>query len=202
MSGRMSSERCPVCGVKVKSENLSRHIKKVHPDAKEGAEKRTKKAGQHSPASRKVLYAVLAVVVIAIIIAAVFLMAPPPGEPDIQVDPLSYDFGTMPQEARTTRIIISNEGDSSLKITGIGTDCVCTSAVFTVGGRVSPVFRMPDPSVQWSETLLPGQTGYLDVTYDPSIVNHFGQTTRVVNIDSNDPDTSRVQVVITAIVVP
>jgi len=198
----MSSERCPVCGVKVKSENLSRHIKKVHPDAKEVAEKRTKKAGQHSPASRKVLYAVLAVVVIVIIIAAVCLIAPPPGEPDIQVDPLSYNFGTMPQEARTTRIIISNEGDSSLKITGIETDCVCTSAVFTVGGRVSPVFRMPDPSVQWSETMLPGQTGYLDVTYDPSIVNHFGQTTRVVNIDSNDPDTSRVQVVITAIVVP
>lgn len=198
----MPLERCPVCGVKVKSENLSRHIKKVHPDAKAGAEKKAKKAGQLSPASRKVLYAVLAVVVIAIIIATIFLMAPPPGEPDIQVNPLSYDFGTMPQEARTTRIIVSNEGDSSLKITEIETDCVCTSAVFTVGGRVSPVFRMPDPSVQWSETLLPGQTGYLDVTYDPSIVNHYGQTTRVVYINSNDPDTSRVQVVITAIVIP
>lgn len=199
----MPLERCPVCGVKVKPENLPRHIKKVHPDAEADVEKKAKKAGQHSLANRKVLYAVLAVVVIVvIIIAAVFLMAPPPGEPDIQVNPLSYNFGTMPQEARTTTIVVSNEGDSSLKITGIETDCVCTSAVFTVGGRVSPVFRMPDPSVQWSETLLPGQTGYLDVTYDPSIVNHYGQTTRFVHINSNDPDTSRVRVTITAIVVP
>ena len=151
----MPLERCPVCGVKVKSENLSRHIKKVHPDAEADAEKKTKKAKRPSPGGRKAIYAVVAVIIIVVLVASAFVLLPAAEEPEIGVTPSSPEF--------------------------IG----------------------PEPQVSWNgETLLPGQNGYLDVTYDPTVFSDSGSVARAVYIQSNDPNRSEVQITITAYVTP
>ncbi len=189
--------------MKVKSENLSRHIKKVHPDAKEGADKKAKKAKGPSPGGRKAIYAVLAIIIIVILVASAFVLLPAAEEPEIAVTPSSYDFGTIPRELQTVRIEVRNDGEANLEITWISTNCPCTSAVLRVGGRTSPDFIGPDPQVSWNgETLLPGQHGYLDVTYDPTYVPDSGSVARAVYIQSNDPNRSEVQVTITAYVTP
>ena len=197
----MSSERCPVCGVKVKSENLSRHIKKVHPDAKEVAEKRTKKAKRRSAGGRKAIYAVVAVIIIVVLVASAFVLLPAAEEPKIGVEP--YDFGPVPRVLQTASIEVRNDGEANLEITWIKTSCVCTSVVLRVGGRSSPEFIGQEPQVSWNgETLLPGQKGYLDVAYDPTVFSDSGPVTRWIYIQSNDPNRPEAQVKITAYVTP
>ena len=202
-SDAMPSERCPVCGVKVKSENLSRHIKKVHPDAEAGAEKKAKKARRPSAGGRKAIFAVLAVIIVVVLVASAFVLLPAAEEPRIEVTPSSHDFGTVPRVLQTVSIEVRNDGEANLEITWISTNCPCTSAVLRVGGRISPDFIGPNPQVSWNgETLLPGQHGYLDVTYDPTYVPDSGPVTRAIYIQSNDPNRSEVQVTITAYVTP
>ncbi len=197
----MSSERCPVCGVKVKSENLSRHIKKVHPDAE--AEKKTKKARRPSPGGRKAVYAVLAMIIVVSLVASALVLLPAAEEPRITVTPSSHDFGTVPRVLQTVSIEVRNDGEANLEITWIKTSCVCTSVVLRVGGRSSPEFIGPEPQVSWNgETLLPGQNGYLDVVYDPTVFSDSGSVTRAIYIQSNDPNRPEVQVTITAYVTP
>lgn len=203
MSGRMSSERCPVCGVKVKSENLSRHIKKVHPDAEAGAEKKAKKARRPSTGGRKAIYAVVAVIIIVVLVASAFVLLPAAEEPKIGVEPSSYNFGTVPRVLQTVSIEVRNDGEANLEITWMKTSCDCTSVVLRVGGRSSPEFIGREPQVSWNgETLLPGQHGYLDVAYDPTMFSDSGPVTRAIYIQSNDPNRSEVQVTLTAYVTP
>lgn len=191
-------ERCPVCGAKVKSVNLSSHIRKVHPDAK----KPDKRRRPSKKGSRTTLYGVLALIMMITLISSFFILLPPPADPNIQVSPPNYDFGTITQEEKTVSLAVSNTGDSNLEITEITTSCICTSAVFKVGGRTSPTFAGPTSQDEWSETLLPGQQGTLEVTYDPTIFSDSGQITRAVYIDSNDPDNPTVDIYITATVTP
>jgi hypothetical protein len=191
-------ERCPVCGAKVKSVNLSSHIKKVHPDAK----KPDKRRRPSKKRSRTTIHAVLALLVIISLISSFFILLPPPARPQIQVSPPSHNFGTIPQVERTVTIAVSNTGEGNLRITEITTSCVCTSAVFEVGGRTSPPFSGSTPQDGWSETLLPGQQGSLEVTYDPTMFSDSGQVTRIVYIESNDPDDSTVEITIRATVTP
>ncbi|MCJ2557112.1 MAG: DUF1573 domain-containing protein [Candidatus Thermoplasmatota archaeon] len=199
----MSSERCPVCGVKVKSENLSRHIKKVHPDAEAGAEKKAKKARRPSPGGRKAVYAVLAIIIVVSLVASALVLLPAAEEPRIAVTPSSYDFGTVPRVLQTVSIEVRNDGEANLEITWIKTSCDCTSVVLRVGGRSSPEFIGPEPQVSWNgETLLPGQHGYLDVIYDPAYVPDSGSIARAIYIQSNDPNRPEVQITITAYVTP
>jgi len=202
-SDAMPSERCPVCGVKVKSENLSRHIKKVHPDAEAGAEKKAKKARRPSAGGRKAIYAVVAVIIIVVLVASAFVLLPAAEEPRIDVTPSSHDFGTVPRVLQTVSIEVRNDGEANLEITWIKTSCVCTSVVLRVGGRSSEPFQGPEPQVSWNgETLLPGQKGYLDVEYDPTVFSDSGSVTRAIYIQSNDPNRPEVQVTITAYVTP
>ncbi|MCJ2563415.1 MAG: DUF1573 domain-containing protein [Candidatus Thermoplasmatota archaeon] len=199
----MSSERCPVCGVKVKSENLSRHIKKVHPDAKEGAEKKTRKAKRPSPGGRKTGYVVIAAIIVVSLVASAVVLLPAAEEPKISLTPSSHDFGTVPRVLQTVSIEVRNDGEANLEITWIKTSCVCTSVVLRVGGRSSPEFIGPEPQVSWNgEALLPGQNGYLDVAYDPTVFSDSGSVTRAIYIQSNDPNRSEVQVTLTAYVTP
>lgn len=188
-----------MCGVKVKSVNLSSHIRKVHPDAKKPERKKKRPL---TGASKRALFGVLAVIVIIILISSFFIFMPAPAEPNIQVDPSSYNFGTIQQQEKTVAFVVSNTGEGDLEIIEITTSCICTSAVFKAGGRSSPTFSGPTPQDGWSATLLPGQQGSLEVTYDPTMFSDSGQITRVVYLKSNDPDDSKVEIEIRATVTP
>jgi len=195
---------CPVCGVKVKAENLPDHMKKVHP----GSDVRVKPVGRkrrnssREGGSRKVVYAVSVVIILVMGSLLVYSMISSPGTPEISVSPLSYSFGDISQREVSTTVEVRNTGDSDLVMTGISTSCGCTSAVLTVGGRRSPTFGMHNNPSGWSETLLPGQTALLDITYDATLHPDDGPVLRIVYIRSNDPARPEVEVELTANVIP
>ncbi|MFQ6106211.1 MAG: DUF1573 domain-containing protein [Thermoplasmata archaeon] len=200
----MGLESCPVCKVKVKAENLPNHLKRVHP----GSEVRvnpSKRDGGHSSGgrgNRRVGYAILAITILVLVSVFAYSFMSSLGSPEISVSPLSFNFGDISQREVSTTVQIWNTGDSNLVITGISTSCGCTSAVLTVRGRSSPTFGMHNNPQGWSETLLPGESGILKITYDATLHPDNGPVHRIVYINSNDPRQPEVEIDLRANVIP
>ena len=92
----------------------------------------------------------------------------------------------------THNFAIENSGDGSLKISGIKTSCMCTSAIFEYNGERSPKFGMHNNPAFWSKEIEPGQSADLEVTFDPNAhgPNATGPVTRVVFVFTNDGGTN------------
>jgi len=104
-----------------------------------------------------------------------------PAEPDIDVSPLSHDFGDVELgTSRTVIVTISNVGNGDLTVSGIGleTDFAITSA--------------PDSAI----VVEPSQTEYVEITYTPSAL---GYNSAVLKISSDDPDEPVVEVQLSAV---
>ncbi len=84
----MSAYRsCPLCGASVKLENMSAHMSRVHPRTKADVSTREVQAAQGRP-SRKLLYALLAVVLLVVPLAIYGLtLTAPPATPGNGVEP-------------------------------------------------------------------------------------------------------------------
>ncbi|HID27166.1 MAG TPA: DUF1573 domain-containing protein, partial [Methanosarcinales archaeon] len=83
---------------------------------------------------------------------------------------------------------VKNEGNTDLIIESISTSCGCTQASLEVNGIKSPYFGMHNNPTNWSQKLLPGEIGELEVIYDPNHHPEFrGYATRIIYIKSNDP---------------
>lgn len=82
-----------------------------------------------------------------------------------------YDFGDVPpDEIQETTITVENKGTQPLEIKSVRASCGCTAA--NMG----------------EDTIPPGESTQLRVTYDPTYNNDAGkQITRQVVIESNDP---------------
>ena len=128
------------------------------------------------------------------------------GTPKIEIVPLEYNAGvaSMADGLVETTFEIKNTGDSDLKITEIKTSCMCTTAVFKLDGKSSPEFGMHSDKLFWSQKIAPGQTGYLDVAFDPAYhgPNGTGNVTRVVYISSNDPQNRKIEAKLMVNVIP
>jgi len=102
--------------------------------------------------------------------------------PKIEIIPDSYDFGNVPYEKIKHTFLVRNAGAAPLEIKGVSTSCGCTKATVE------------------SETIMPGETTNLLVTFDPNIMgdNETGEILRVIYIKSNDPGQPEVEVEIKA----
>ena len=102
--------------------------------------------------------------------------------PKIELIPDSYDFGDVPYEKIEHTFLVRNAGAAPLEIRGVSTSCGCTKAAVE------------------SETIMPGETTNLLVTFDPNIMgdNETGELLRVIYIKSNDPEQPEVEVEIRA----
>ena len=92
-------------------------------------------------------------------------------EPRLVITPPSYDFGEVPADrVSEARFTVTNAGTAPLIIESISTSCGCTQATIS------------------SDTILPGESAQLDVTFDPQV--HPGVTGpmfRLVYLATNDP---------------
>ncbi|MFQ5859086.1 MAG: DUF1573 domain-containing protein [Anaerolineae bacterium] len=97
-----------------------------------------------------------------------------------------YDFGEVaPDEIVETSVTIENKGTKPLVIKSVRASCGCTAA--NTG----------------DDTVEPGETTDLRVTYDPTYNNDAGkQITRQVMIETNDPAAPTVEFTIKANVKP
>lgn len=114
--------------------------------------------------------------------------------PKITISPMEFNAGDISMAAGkyTTIYKVKNDGTTDLKISKIITSCMCTIAMFKIDGRTSPAFGMPgmgSNTASWSETIKPGQTGDVEVIFDP--LAHGPEATgpidRTITITSNDP---------------
>lgn len=111
----------------------------------------------------------------------------PAGQPDIDLAQASMDLGEVQNgEVREFSVQVRNAGDAPLKIEAVTTSCGCTTA------EVTP------------ETIEPGATGLLRVTYDSGAhgPEFNGPVERQIFIDSNDPDEREVIFNLAAQVLP
>lgn len=72
---------------------------------------------------------------------------------------------------------------------------MCTTAVLKVGDKTSPEFGMHDNAAFWSQNITPGETGYLEVVFDPAFhgPQGVGQALRVIYLTTNDPENKKAE---------
>lgn len=116
-------------------------------------------------------------------------------KPKLVLNETSYNFGDISMKNGLARRIftIKNEGAADLEITNMNTSCMCTTVTLDIDGQKSPTFGMPGHgggvgSAFWSQKIKPGQTGNLEVVFDPLAHGSeaVGPITREINIFSND----------------
>ncbi|HDL74937.1 MAG TPA: DUF1573 domain-containing protein [bacterium] len=117
-----------------------------------------------------------------------------------------YDAGTVSMADGLVKHTyeIKNNGTGDLKIDKIWTSCMCTSAVLKVGDKTSPKFGMHNNPVLWSEKIAPGETGYLEVSFDPAFhgPEATGYINRTVYLSTNDSQNKKIEVKLIANVTP
>lgn len=107
--------------------------------------------------------------------------------PQIEVAPLSFDFGEIEYGTIAKHSFnIKNSGKQNLEIKKVATSCACTSAA--VGKKI----------------LQPNKETNLDVTYNTGLMGDSphakGEQERIIYIKTNDPINPQVEVIIHAYV--
>lgn len=98
---------------------------------------------------------------------------------------LRWDWGTIPAKPPVVQTFpIQNTGDKSLLINSVVTSCGCTVAALS------------------SSVIPPGQRADLKVTFDPDFHATEGPVTRLVWLETNDPDMPVVELRLDANVTP
>ncbi len=160
---------------------------------------------------KKIVSVSLAVVSITLVITGVFHLVssredesgPPP---ELQITPMEHDADTVSiaDGDVTFTYEIENNGKGDLKIDRIWTTCGCTEARLKVGERTSQKFGMHDSAPFWSQTISPGEKGFLEVVFDPGFhgPGGTGPVTRAVYLSTNDPLNKEARVLLSANVIP
>ena len=89
---------------------------------------------------------------------------------------------------------IKNEGQATLKLANIKTSCMCTTAKIITKSGTSPIIKMHEVS-DWKGVLGPGETGKLEVDFDPAFhgPTGTGPVERIVSVETSDPSKSYIE---------
>jgi hypothetical protein len=106
-------------------------------------------------------------------------------QPDLDAPVVRWDWGTIPARPPVAQSFpIQNQGNEPLLVTGVTTSCGCTVAELS------------------SSVIPPGQRADLVVIFDPAYHETVGPVTRVVWVETNDPDTPLLELRLDADVLP
>ncbi len=119
----------------------------------------------------------------ALAVAAAAQPASEPRQPQVRVDPASFDFGkALPGRTLKKEFTLRNAGEAPLLIEGVSTTCGCTAAF------------------AGTTRLLPGRSTSLTVTLQTRA--YRGPVERRVLVRSNDPRTPLLEVKVKVTVEP
>ena len=103
-------------------------------------------------------------------------------DPRLEVDRVQHDFGTIPPTEKVEAVFnVANKGAKTLEISRIQTSCGCTAGMMD------------------SQTIKPGETSRLKVTYDPR--GKSGRQAKTLMLFTNDPQNPQKQLSISADVI-
>ena len=115
------------------------------------------------------------------VLAVLALQPAPAAAQVISVEPMSHDFGEMPQQAdRTTTVTVTNDGGAELIIEDVKADCGCTVPTLT------------------KNILAPGESTEIEINFNSK--KFTGTVYKSIDILSNDPANPEVEVIIKATV--
>lgn len=129
---------------------------------------------------------------------------PPKDAPNIEIEPSTYNFGSVSQAKGTvsTTMSIFNRGNEPLVLKNIDTSCGCTSASIVYKGVEGPRFSMAMHGTNpkdWKQVIPPGDSAELKIYYNPNVHKDMrGSVRRSVSVYSNDPRNKVKEVVINA----
>jgi len=105
-------------------------------------------------------------------------------QPQIKFESVTHDYGTIKEEDGPQKAVFTftNIGNEPLTITNVRASCGCTASNYT------------------KESVAPGSTGVVEVTYNPA--NRPGQFAKSVSVTSNDPNTATVVLTIRGTTTP
>lgn len=113
------------------------------------------------------------------LLTALILAAAPATAQVISVNPTSFDFGDMKQQQTKSGIVtVTNEGAAELRIQDVKADCGCTVPTLT------------------NNVLAPGESTEIEIQFNSKKFN--GTVIKAVNITSNDPVNTVVDIIIKA----
>lgn len=153
----------------------------------------------------------LVLVTIVIITGAVFLLSGQEEKVEIDtsskakttIDQSSYDWGEIGlNDGNVEKTFdIKNEGSENLKLFGVTTSCMCTTAQLILDDKSSPKFGMHDKSSYVLE-VPPGETANLKVVFDPAFhgPSGVGPINRQITVATNDPNNPELKYMLTAVV--
>ena len=125
------------------------------------------------------------------------------GDAVVQVATTTHDWGEISMDGGKVEKVfdIKNEGLGTLKLYGINTSCMCTTARLVMGQEESPEFGMHGKSSYVLE-VPKGETAQLKVVFDPAYhgPSGVGPVDRRVIVETNDPNKQRLSFTLTALV--
>lgn len=201
---------CPMC--KVSDQTIEQLKQSGQANKEKYLAKREKKQKEKMQAYRqrknkKMLKIILPIALVAVVITAVVLFTGGGSvaqvNSKIEISQAEYDAGSVSIKGGLVKNTyeIKNTGTEDLKIFRVWTSCMCTTAKLRVGDKESKEFGMHDNPLFWSENIAPGETGYLDVSFDPAFhgPTGMGNMIREVYLNTNDPNnkTAKVRLLIT-----
>jgi hypothetical protein len=185
---------CPECDKKVKTDNLARHIKKVHGKIARPVHKTPKVT---FPIGKFITVIAVVIILVFVGIFAYTRYSTGPSKPAFYIDRSYQDFGTGPPQTLYTNFSLSNNGDATLEIYNISTSCDCTQAVLTYDGQTSPTFKLSG-NPEFRLKVSPGRTARMTASIDPNMYVSSGKITRYVYFNTNDKEHGSVKITLTA----
>lgn len=120
-----------------------------------------------------------------------------------KIDQKTFDWGQINiKDGNVSKTFtIKNTGTDTLKLTNVKTSCHCTKAQVKIGDTTSPYFGMNSVS-SWVGDVPLGQEAQLEVIFDPAYhgPQGIGPFNRLVSIETNDANNSRIEFSLTGTV--
>lgn len=108
----------------------------------------------------------------------------------------NYDWGEIKINGGNAEKVffIKNAGTGPLKLSGVSTSCMCTTAQVIIDGKGSPFFGMHQKS-SWIGEVPAGKQAELKIVFDPAFhgPSGIGQMTRQIEVDTNDKNNPKLE---------
>ena len=152
---------------------------------------------------QRTLLIILGIITFSILGLGVWLLSRPVGveveksdQAKAEVAEKNYDWGEIKINGGNAEksFLIKNTGVGSLKLSGVSTSCMCTTAQVIIDGKGSPFFGMHQKS-SWVGEVPDGKEAELKIVFDPAFhgPSGIGAMTRQIEVETNDKNNPKLE---------
>lgn len=152
---------------------------------------------------QKSVLIILGIITFAILGLGVWLLSRPVGveverseHAKVEVGETDHDWGEIKINGGNAEkvFLIKNAGTGLLKLSGVSTSCMCTTAQVIIDGKESPFFAMHQKS-SWVGEIPAGKEAELKIVFDPAFhgPSGVGQMTRQIVVETNDKNNPKLE---------